>query len=84
MTQLIASEHVRSYYAATANPDPRYLRLEGESRADVVVVGGGLRGDSARFDLFARIRYRRISGGKWLANPAFALGMLYFRIRERL
>ena len=54
MTQLIASEHVRSYYAATANPDPRYPRLEGESRADVVVVGGGFTGVSAALFLAER------------------------------
>lgn len=34
----------RSYYAATANPFAPAPRLEGEVRADVVIVGGGYTG----------------------------------------
>lgn len=34
----------RSYYAATANPFARAPKLEGEARADVVVIGGGFTG----------------------------------------
>src|ERR1700722_12550248 len=36
-----------SYYAATAAPSERFAALEGESEADVVVVGGGCTGLSA-------------------------------------
>lgn len=34
----------RSYYVATANPFAPAARLEGEARADVVVIGGGYTG----------------------------------------
>jgi len=34
----------RSYYAATANPFAPAPKLEGEARADVVVIGGGFTG----------------------------------------
>lgn len=41
-------------------------------------------GDSARFDVFERVRHMKLPGGKWFANPALALGMLYFRLKEVL
>lgn len=34
----------RSYYVATANPFARAPKLQGEARADVVVIGGGYTG----------------------------------------
>lgn len=52
--------------------------LAGKLLADAIT------GDSARFDLFSRVRHWRLPGGKWFANPALALGMLYFRARELL
>ena len=52
--------------------------LAGKLLADVVA------GDSEQFDLFSRVRHWRLPGGKWFANPALALGMLYFRVRELL
>ena len=41
-------------------------------------------GDSARFDVFERVRQLKLPGGKWFANPALALGMLNFRLKEAL
>lgn len=52
--------------------------LAGKILADVVA------GDSEQFDVFARVKHWRLPGGKWFANPALALGMLYFRIRDAL
>jgi len=52
--------------------------LAGKLLADVVT------GDSARFDLLSRVRHWRLPGGRWFANPALALGMLYFRMKELL
>ena len=44
-------EHAASWYAATAHPLPELPRLEGETRADVCVVGGGYAGLSAALHL---------------------------------
>ncbi len=52
--------------------------LAGKILADVVA------GESEQFDLFSRIRHFRLPGGRWFANPALALGMLYFRLKEAL
>lgn len=47
-------DHVRSYYAATANPAPRRPALEGTAECDVCVVGGGIAGCSAALHLAER------------------------------
>jgi hypothetical protein len=39
-------------------------------------------GDSERFDIFAKVRHLKLPGGKLFANPALALGMMYFRLKE--
>ena len=44
-------EHAPSWYAATAHPLPDLPALEGETRADVCVVGGGYAGLSAALHL---------------------------------
>ena len=46
-----------SYYRATATPFPAQPRLEGETRADVAIVGAGYTGLSAALHL-ARAGYR--------------------------
>jgi len=48
------------------------------------VLAEVISGDSERFDVFAKIRHLRLPGGKLFANPALALGMLYFRLKEVL
>lgn len=52
--------------------------LAGKMLADVVA------GESEQFDLMSKVRHWRVPGGKWFANPALALGMLYFRLKELL
>jgi glycine/D-amino acid oxidase-like deaminating enzyme len=52
--------------------------IAGRILADVIA------GDSERFDVFERVRHFRLPGGKWFANPALALGMLYYRLKEVL
>jgi gamma-glutamylputrescine oxidase len=47
-------DHVRSYYAASANPAPRREPLRGEVTADVCVVGGGIAGCSTALHLAER------------------------------
>ncbi len=62
-------QHVRSYYAASANPAPLRETLEGETRADVCVVGGGIAGCSTALHLAERgfkvvlLEGRRIAWG---------------------
>lgn len=48
------------------------------------VLADAIGGDLERFDVFSRIRHLRLPGGKWFANPALALGMLYYRLKEIL
>jgi len=52
--------------------------MAGQVMAEVIS------GDSERFDVFAGVKHWRLPGGKWFANPALALGMLYFRLKEVL
>jgi gamma-glutamylputrescine oxidase len=46
------------------------------------LLADALAGDSEQFDVFARIRHLALPGGRWFANPALALGMLYLRLLE--
>jgi len=50
----MGEDHVKSYYAATANDGVRYPRAQGEMTADVCVVGGGFSGVSAALTLAER------------------------------
>jgi gamma-glutamylputrescine oxidase len=62
-------QHIRSYYAASANPAPLREPLEGETTADVCVVGGGIAGCSTALHLAERgykvvlLEGRRIAWG---------------------
>ncbi len=47
-------QHVRSYYAASANPAPLREPLRGDVTADVCVVGGGIAGCSTALNLAER------------------------------
>jgi gamma-glutamylputrescine oxidase len=47
-------QHVRSYYAASANPAPLREPLRGNVTADVCVVGGGIAGCSTALNLAER------------------------------
>jgi gamma-glutamylputrescine oxidase len=47
-------EHIRSWYAASANPSPRREALQGDATADVCVVGGGIAGCSTALHLAER------------------------------
>lgn len=77
---------------------PQFGRIEGNTWYAQGYSGHGLApshmagklladaigGDLERFDVFERIRHRKLPGGKWFANPALALGMLYYRMKEVL
>ena len=47
-------DHIRSWYAASANPTPRRAALQGDATADVCVVGGGIAGCSTALHLAER------------------------------
>lgn len=48
------------------------------------VLADAIGGDLERFDIFQRIGHWKLPGGRWFANPALALGMLYYRMKEHL
>lgn len=52
--------------------------LMGEVMADAIT------GTMERFDLFADIGHFRIPGSQWFGNQLIALGMLYYRLKDRL
>jgi gamma-glutamylputrescine oxidase len=41
-------------------------------------------GHAERFDLFARFRHLPFPGGARLRQPLYALGMMYYRLRDWL
>ncbi|EPC03781.1 gamma-glutamylputrescine oxidoreductase [Litchfieldella anticariensis FP35 = DSM 16096] len=51
MSMTSVTQHVASYYAASANPGPSRPALEGEIRCDVCVVGAGFTGISSALHL---------------------------------
>ena len=46
------------------------------------VLADAICGDCEQFDVFERVGHLKLPGGKWFANPAMALGMLYYRLKE--
>ena len=86
------------YIAISINRIPQLGRIEGNTYYAQGYSGHGLApshlagklmadaigGDLEKFDVFQRIRHLKLPGGKWFANPALALGMLYYRLKEIL
>ena len=52
--------------------------LMGEIMADAIS------GTLERFDLFAEIDHFRIPGSRWFGNQIIALGMLYYKLKDKL
>ena len=48
------------------------------------VIAEAIAGDTARLELFEKIRHITLPGGKWFGNQVIASGMLYFRMRDIL
>ena len=74
------NEHTPSYYAASANWQTHYPRLEEEINCDVVVVGGGFTGVNTALELAERgfdvvlLEARRISWGASGRNGGQIIG----------
>jgi glycine/D-amino acid oxidase-like deaminating enzyme len=52
--------------------------IMGEITADAIC------GTMEKFDLFAEMKHFRIPGSQWMGNQIIALGMLYFRLKDKL
>lgn len=48
------------------------------------VMADAITGTMERFDLFADMGHFRMPGSRWLGNQIIALGMLYYKLRDRL
>ena len=86
------------YMAITIKRIPQMGRIQGNTYYSHGYSGHGLApthiagqiladmicGDAERFDVFERVKHWKLPGGKWFANPALALGMLYYRLKEIL
>ncbi len=48
------------------------------------VVADAICGTLETFDMFAGIKHFRIPGSQWLGNQIIALGMLYYKMKDRL
>ena len=86
------------YIAISIKRIPQFGRIEGNTWYAQGYSGHGVApthlagqilaeaicGDMGRFDVFEKIRHWKLPGGKWFANPALALGMLYYRLKEIL
>lgn len=52
--------------------------IMGEIMADAIA------GTMEKFDLFADMKHFRIPGSQWLGNQLIALGMLYYKLKDRV
>lgn len=48
------------------------------------IVADAICGTTEKFDLFAKVRQLRLPLPRWAGNQLLALGMLYYRLRDRL
>ena len=48
------------------------------------LVADAIGGTMEKFDLFANMKHFRIPGSQWMGNQLIALGMLYFRLKDKL
>ena len=48
------------------------------------IMAEAIGGTMEKFDLFADISHFRIPGSQWIGNQIIALGMLYYKLMDRL
>lgn len=58
----------------------------GVSAAHVMseIISDGVAGTMEKFDLFAGMRHFRLPGTQWFGNQIIALGMLYYKMKDKL
>ena len=48
------------------------------------IISDGVAGTMEKFDLFANMGHFRIPGSQWFGNQIIALGMLYYKMKDKL
>ncbi len=48
------------------------------------IMSDAVAGTLERFDLFANTKHFRLPGSQWMGNQVIALGMLYYKMKDRL
>jgi gamma-glutamylputrescine oxidase len=48
------------------------------------ILSDAICGTMERFDLFSNIKHTKIPGSRWFGNQMIALGMLYYRLQDKL
>ena len=48
------------------------------------VMADAVTGSMERFDMFADVKHFRIPGSHWVGNQIIALGMLYYKLKDRI
>ena len=48
------------------------------------ILADAISGTMERFDIFANMKHFRIPGSRWFGNQMIALGMLYYKMKDRL
>jgi len=48
------------------------------------ILADAITGTMEKFDLFANVNHFRLPGSQWVGNQMIALGMLYYKLKDRL
>ena len=48
------------------------------------VISDAIAGTLEKFDLFSDMKHFKIPGAQWMGNQIIALGMLYYRMKDKL
>ena len=87
----LGMEAVAAGFAVAMNPDD-YTFATYRGHAHTLargapmgeVMADAVSGTMERYDLFAGLRSYRIPGTQWVGNQLIALGMLYYKLKDRL
>lgn len=48
------------------------------------IVADAISGTMEKFDLFANVNHIRLPGSQWMGNQMIAMGMMYYKLKDRL